>query len=81
MVLLSSRGAVKFFFPIRLGDASPVRRAVTAALLTGAPIRTRLPTTITPEHYDLAFVVDLGATVEGTEMIGSTSRNRPRGSS
>jgi aminopeptidase N len=41
------------------------------ALLTAIPVSAqRLPTTITPEHYDLAFVVDLARErFEGTETI------------
>jgi aminopeptidase N len=41
-----------------------------ALLLAVADLPHRLPTTVTPEHYDLAFVVDLGRErFEGTETI------------
>src|SRR5258705_13117892 len=45
--------------------------ALAIALLTAAPDRPhRLPAVVTPEHYDLAFVVDLGRErFDGTETI------------
>jgi aminopeptidase N len=44
---------------------------VGVALLTALPVSAqRLPTTVTPDHYDLAFVVDLARErFEGTETI------------
>src|SRR4029079_662141 len=44
---------------------------LTAALLIAVPASApRLPTNVTPSHYDLAFVVDLpGERFEGTETI------------
>src|SRR5713101_4296096 len=44
---------------------------LTAALLTALPASAqRLPAIVTPDHYDLAFVVDLGRErFEGTETI------------
>src|SRR3954466_12165410 len=45
--------------------------AVTVLLLTAGPAAAqRLPTTVTPSHYDLGFVVDLPRErFEGTETI------------
>src|SRR6478736_1215036 len=44
---------------------------LAASLLTAWPAAAqRLPTTVTPDHYDLAFVVDLARErFEGTETI------------
>src|SRR6266851_747719 len=45
--------------------------SLTAALLTALPASAqRLPTIVTPDHYDLAFAIDLGhERFEGTETI------------
>src|SRR4051794_13097524 len=50
---------------------APIVAALAALLLTGLPASAqRLPTTVTPSHYDLAFVVDLPRErFEGTETI------------
>src|SRR5258705_11989614 len=47
---------------------------IGAALLTALPASAqRLPTTVTPDHYDLAFVVDLARErFDGTETIRVT---------
>ena len=49
----------------------PVLSALAAALLTAWPASAqRLPTIVTPSHYDLAFAVDLaGERFDGTETI------------
>src|SRR3954470_4362595 len=53
------------------GMRFPVLTALAATLLTALPASAqRLPTIITPSHYDLAFVVDLARErFEGTETI------------
>ncbi|HMB80105.1 MAG TPA: hypothetical protein VKI43_08570, partial [Vicinamibacterales bacterium] len=49
----------------------PCLTAVAAALLTALPASAqRLPTSVSPSHYDLAFVVDLAhERFDGTETI------------
>ena len=48
-----------------------VLATLSAALLVALPASAqRLPTNVTPSHYDLSFVVDLpGERFEGTETI------------
>ena len=69
--LTPRRGPASSFLDTLEACAPPVWLSWPLALLTALPASAqRLPTIVTPAHYDLAFVVDLARErFEGTETI------------